>query len=243
MSYSVSGTSRMVVPVSNSTPNSAAPISSGVAIQTVSPSDSGPPMANPMKPPARWRSAGPEGEPDHRCHRPRTGSATIAEPRTSRGRAWWWGSVRISTSATAAISNGNRTTVAPTKVRRPESIQAPTGRAASNQDAAAMITARASSPRAIPSRRCPGSISRARPIERAVDPAPRATMNQVARAARPPADVATANADGPFRAGAGAFRAAGLRRAGTGFAGWDLPFELVVRAPERAAVLFAMRED
>jgi len=68
-------------------------------------------------------------------------------------------------------------------------------------------------------------------------------MNQVARAARPPADAATANADGPFRAGAGAFRAGGLRRAGAGFAGWDLPFELVVRAPERAAVLFAMRED
>jgi len=37
--------------------------------------------------------------------------------------------------------------------------------------------------------------------------------------------------------------AGGLRRAWAGFAGWDLPFELVVRTPERAAVLFAMRED
>jgi hypothetical protein len=66
-------------------------------------------------------------------------------------------------------------------------------------------------------------------------------MNQVARAARPPAADATAKFDGPFLTGP--FLAGDVRPAGAGFAGLDLPFELVVRTPERAAVLFAMRED
>ena len=48
----VAGTSRMVVPVSSSTPNSTPMISSGVAIHSVRPSDSGPPIAKPMNPAA-----------------------------------------------------------------------------------------------------------------------------------------------------------------------------------------------
>jgi len=68
-------------------------------------------------------------------------------------------------------------------------------------------------------------------------------MNQVARAARPLAAEATAKVDGPFLAGEEGFLAGDLRRAWAALAGWDLPFELVVRTPERAAVLFAMPED
>ena len=82
-------------------------------------------------------------------------------------------------------------------------------------------------------------MSRARPTERAVDPAPRATISQVARAARPPAAPATASGPGPFLT-------AGLRRGGAGFVGREGGCDLVVwglvaRALERAAVLFAMR--
>lgn len=42
----------MVVPVTNSTPNSTAMNSSGAAIHSVNPSDSGPPIAKPMNPAA-----------------------------------------------------------------------------------------------------------------------------------------------------------------------------------------------
>ena len=92
----------MVVPVTSSRPNSTPMNSSGVAIQAVSPSESGPPMAKPMKPAACWRPAGSCGEPDHRCHSPSAGSAIIAAPRISRGRASGSGSVRIRTTAIAA---------------------------------------------------------------------------------------------------------------------------------------------
>ncbi|BBY60168.1 hypothetical protein MSAR_33040 [Mycolicibacterium sarraceniae] len=60
-----------------------------------------------------------------------------------------------------------------------------------------------------------------------------ANISQVARAARPEATAAVAT-------GEEVRFLAGLRRA-AGFAGRDVPFDLVVRALERAAVLFAMR--
>lgn len=81
----------------------------------------------------------------------------------------------------------------------------------------------------------------ARPTERAVDPTPRAIISQPARAARPAAAAATAIAGGEFLALG--FRRGGVDdedRAGGRFADREVPFELVVRAPERAAVLFAM---
>ena len=53
--------------------------------------------------------------------------------------------------------------------RRKVSIHSPTGRAASNHELAAITTAMPSSASAMPSRRWPGSRSRARPTERAVD--------------------------------------------------------------------------
>lgn len=100
-----------------------------------------------------------------------------------------------------------------------------------------MTTATATRPRAMPSRRWCGSMSRARPTERAVEPAPLATISQVARAARPLAAAAVATGE------AVRFLAGGLRRGAAGLAalaGFVAPFDLVVRAPERAAVLFAM---
>ncbi len=91
----------------------------------------------------------------------------------------------------------------------------------------------------MPSRRWPGSRSRARPTDRAVDPAPLASISQPARAPRPIARRrrrrrATALRRGRrLRRGRGAARA--RRCAGVGTA-----FELLERAPERAAVLLAM---
>src|SRR5690606_1094413 len=94
-------------------------------------------------------------------------------------------------------------------VRSAESTQAPTGRAASSQEAAAITTAMAISPSARPSRRWPGSRSRARPTDLAADPAPRASTIHVARSARPPAAAASPMPDGEFPA-------EGLRRGGAG---------------------------
>src|SRR3954451_13444528 len=76
-------------------------------------------------------------------------------------------------------------------------------------------------------------MSRARPTDRAGEPAPLANISQVARAARPLAAAAVAT-------GEEVRFLAGLRR-GAGLADRDAPFDLVVRALERAAVLFAMR--
>ena len=159
----VSGTSRIVVPVTSSRPNSTPMNSSGAAIHWVSPSDSGPPMAKPMKPAACWRPGGVSGEPDHRCHRPSAGSVIIAAPRISRGRASGSGSVRIRTTAIAMSASGNSRTADPISTRRKSSIHPPTGRAASNHELATTTTAMPSSASAIPSRRWPGSMSRARP--------------------------------------------------------------------------------
>ncbi len=80
---------------------------SGAQIHLVSPSESGPPMAKPMNPAACARPTGVSGEPAHRCHRPSAGSATIAAPSTSRGRASGFGSVRINSTATAAVTTGS----------------------------------------------------------------------------------------------------------------------------------------
>ena len=160
----------------------------------------------------------------------------MAAPRTRRGLASGWGSVRMSTTPTVVSRIGTSTTDEPITVRRAVSIQAPTGPAAPNHVLAAITTATPSNASAMPSRRWPGSRSRARPTERAVLPAPLATISQPARAARPIADPAVLIGDGERRG-------AGFRR-GAGRAGRLVPrepvFDLVERAPERAAVLLAM---
>ncbi len=148
-----SGTSRMVVPVSSSSPNNAPMNSSGAAIQGVNPSDSGPPMAKPMNPPARRRSSGSSGEPDHRWRRPRSDRAIRLPPRISLGRVSGLGWVRISTTATAAVTTGSARTAEPMNVRNTASTHAPVGRAAWNHELAATTTARPSRTSAIPSRR------------------------------------------------------------------------------------------
>src|SRR5689334_18295948 len=80
-------------------------------------------------------------------------------------------------------------------------------------------------------------MSWARPTDRAVDPAPLASINQPARTPRPtvaPADEIRE----------GLRRGAGFRRGADGRAGREPPreppFDLVERVPERAAVLLAM---
>ena len=180
-----SGTSRIVVPVSSSSPNSEPMNKSGAAIHGVNPSDNGPPMAKPMNPAARRRDSGSSGEPDHRWRRPRTDSAIRLAPRINLGRASGLGWVRISTTAIAALTTGSARTAEPMNARNTASTHAPTGRAASNHELAATTTATPSKTSAIPSRRCPGSMSRARPIDRAAPPVPFAAISQVARMARP----------------------------------------------------------
>lgn len=221
--------------------------SSGVAIHTVSPSDSGPPIAKPMKPAACRRASGSWGPPDQMCHRPSTGNAIITEPRIRRGRASRSGSVRISTTATTPRMSGTSTTAPPITVRTAISTQPPTGRAASNHELAATITATPSRASAMPSRRCPGSSSRARPTERAVEPAPLASISQPARVPRPTAAPAVASGD-EFRRGAGRPDFAGFLRGAAGRAGLAAPrvllaepaFDLVERVEDLAAVLLAM---
>ena len=115
------------MPVTSSTPNSTPMISSGVAIHGVSPSDSGPPMAKPTKPAACWRSAGSCGEPDHMCHSPSAGSAIIAAPRISRGRASGWVRCASAPPRPRRAGCGTSTTAEPMTVRTTVSIQPPTG--------------------------------------------------------------------------------------------------------------------
>src|SRR5689334_4558133 len=151
----------------------------------------------------------------------------------SRGRASGSGSVRINTTAIPPSTIGTRTTADPIIVRRTLSIHPPTGRAASNHELAAITTAMPSSASAMPSRRWPGSRSRARPTDRAVEPAPFASINQPARTPRPTVAPADETADGLRRG-------AGLRRAAGRAPPREPAFDLLERAPERAAVLLGM---
>ena len=84
-------------------------------------------------------------------------------------------------------------------------------------------------------------MSWALPTDRAVEPAPRANINQVARDARPTATPADAIGE-PLRRFGPAFAdlTDPFRRAGAGRAGRDAAFDLAVFAPDRAAVLLAM---
>ena len=193
-------------------------------------------MAKPMNPAACWRPGGVSGEPAHKCDRPNAGSVIIAAPRMSRGLASGSGSDRIRTTAIAASADGNNRTADPISTRRKLSIHPPTGRAASNHELAATMTATPNSASAIPSRRWPGSMSRARPTERAVDPAPRASINQPARAPLPMASPAAGMRE-TLRCLAGFRRGAG--RAGRE-PDREPAFDLLERAPERAAVLLGM---
>ena len=234
---SVDGTSRTVVPDSRSTPNSTPMNSSGAAIHAVTPSDSGPPMAKPMKPAACWRPAGVCGEPAHRCHRPSAGSAIIAEPSTSRGRASGSGSVLINATATSTATIGSSTTAEPISVRNRVSTHCPTGRAALNQllasDQHGDAEQRQRNPVAAMARLdITGAAHRARGAVRRLWP-PSATRHCTPRpTASAPAVSGARILD--LRRLAGFLRGAGrepLR---------ELAFDLVVRFPERAAVLLGM---
>ncbi|CKS58941.1 antibiotic biosynthesis monooxygenase domain-containing protein [Mycobacterium tuberculosis] len=243
MARMASGTSRIVIPASRSNPNSAPMNNSGAAIQAVNPSESGPPIAKPMNPAARKRDSGASGEPAHRWHKPRNDKPIRLAPRISRGRESGLGDVRISTTATAAATSGSMTTADPMNVRNKASTHAPSGRAASNHELAATTTARPSSTSAIPSRRCPGSMSRARPIDRAAPPVPLAAIIQTARMARPQASPVDTSSDRWCRR-------EGLPTPLTGLdlflgtadralrdAPREVAFDLLVRVPERATVL------
>jgi hypothetical protein len=100
---------------------------------------------------------------------------------------------------------------------------------------------------AIPSRRCPGSMSWARPIDRAALPVPLAAIIQVARTARPQVSPAVTSRDRlrrlaglPGRLAAWGGLLLGAVDRPLRDAPREVAFDLLVRAPERAAVLLAM---
>jgi hypothetical protein len=120
-----------------------------------------------------------------------------------------------------------------------------------NHELAAMITATPSSANAIPSRRCPGSMWRAWPIDRAALPVPLAATIQLARAARPQARPVITSKDWLRRLAGRLTRLTGLLGRFLGARGdaLDRPLAaparevapgLLVRVPERAVVLLAM---
>ncbi len=189
-------------------------------------------MAKPRNPAACWRPAGscrrtrpqmPQPEGGQRDHRRtedqprscfRVGLRCASARRQSRPARW--------ATARRPIRSARAGTCRST---------APTGRAASNHELAAITTAMPSSASAMPSRRWPGSRSRARPTERAVDPAPLASISQPARTPAP--DGRCLRTRSPTGCGV----AAGLRRGAEGRAGRDPPrepaFDLLERAPDR----------
>ena len=230
----VEGTSRIVVPVTSSKPNSTPRNSSGAAIHAVSPSDSGPPIAKPKKPAACWRATGSCGDPDHRCHRPSAGSTIIAAPRISRGRDSGCGSVRISTTPNAPSAMGTSTTAAPISTRRNVSIHSPTGRP---RRTTSWRRRRRPGP-AVPARRRRGGVrvrvrGPCQPSGRSTGPL--ATISQPARTPRPTACPRPRRAEGMPAGLAPRAPAAGDARPPR-----ELVFDLLERAPDRAAVLLAM---
>ena len=134
-------------------------------------------------------------------------------------------------------------------VRSTVSTHAPTGRAASNHELAATTTARPSSTSAIPSRRCPG-LDVAGPPDRPRRAAGALGRHHPGRAHGPAAGRARQRPAttgcaawrawlAAWRAGPVARRAGGLRGSRTS-ADPEVAFDLLVRVPERAAVLLAM---
>ncbi|BBY21410.1 hypothetical protein MSTO_16150 [Mycobacterium stomatepiae] len=84
-------------------------------------------------------------------------------------------------------------------------------------------------------------MSRARPIERAAPPVPRAAISQVARMARAPVIPAATSRDRWCRLrGLLAFLRGGAGRALRDPLDREVAFDLLVLVPERAAVLLAM---
>ncbi len=177
--------------------------SSGIDNHAVSPVVSGPPAANPAYPAAAARPAASAGIPAATCQIPRTAPAMRIEPMTRRGRASGRGSERISATEAPTRITGSSTAPVPMTYRTPASTHSPTGPPASIHDAAATTRAAAMSASAMPSRRCPASISLARLAARVVAPTPRAVADHTEPAAlrtAPPEPFRGAPREAPPRA-------------------------------------------
>ena len=150
----------------------------------VSPMNSGWPISQPRVPPACIRaptvSCVPSGSPltCNTCRMPVIDKITATPPAIRRGRCSGSGSVRIRMIATTTRAIGKTMASAPIQTRTASSATAPTGPAACNHDPIAHTTASAIRPKAMPSRRCTGSMSRVaaapRPIARTALPSQRA---------------------------------------------------------------------
>ncbi len=131
---------------------------------------------------------------------PATEMVTAAVPTIRRLRCSGSGSVRISTTATTTRAMGNSTASAPIQTRTASSASPPTGPAACNQVPIAQTIASAISPKAMPSRRCTGSMSLVaaapRPIARTRPPSHRAAISQSRFRPRPMPLTAVVSGDG-----------------------------------------------
>ena len=215
---------------------------SGAAIQGVSPSDSGPPMAKPMNPAARRRNSGASGEPDHRWRRPRTDSAIKRRAQDQPGPR-----VGIGLGPHQHHRHGgddDRQRQDTRADERPQHACRPTRRPAGRRRTTSSRRRRRQGP-AEPARsrrgdaraRCRGPARSTAPRRRC----PCAAISQVARMARPQVSPAATSSD-RLRRLAGLLA---LLRDAAGRALRDPParevaFDLLVRVPERAAVLLAM---
>ena len=101
--------------------------------------------------------------------------------------------MRISDTAIPTATSGISAAAAPSTQRNAVSIQPPTGPPAETHTATATTTPSASNASAMPSRRCPASMSRARLTVRVVAPIPRASTVHPFPTERP----TTASGDGP----------------------------------------------
>ena len=157
----------------------------------------------------------------------------VAQARGTTARSGWnrgsaaaaprgWAPCASALSLLADATSGSSTTAEPMNIRTPASTQAPTGRAASNHELAATMTATPSSTSAIPSRRCPGSMWRACPIDRAARPVPLAAIIQAPRAVRPQVRPASTSSD-RLRRLAGLFARLRARLRAFWAPAWDHP--------------------
>lgn len=174
------GTCRRVVPVNNRIPKPTAITSNGTESQAVRPLVNGPPTTEPTNPAPISRVSAVVSAPEPMCHKPSAGSPTSNEPMMRRVRISGRGSVRISRIAIPTHKIGRTADTAPNTARTAVSIPPPIGPPAANHTLPATTTLKAMSPRAIPSRRWPASISPTLLTVRVVAPTPRAASDHPA---------------------------------------------------------------
>ncbi len=138
---------------------------------------------------------------------PAIDSVNATPPAIRRGRCSGSGSLRIRTTAITTSAIGKTVASAPIQTRTASSARPPTGPAAPSQVPIAHTTASAINPKAMPSRRCTGSMSLVaaapRPRARTNPPSQRAPSNHSRFSPRPMPLIAVTIGDGSYAGGFG----------------------------------------